>query len=440
MPIHALNALRVFKESEAPPAPSGPVVVNKPARAQTAVGKSDGTAAKLARVSPATLAQPSEAALDKQIEKKLNGDEPLLERVKAIFTSYEDKENFLKNLQAVRELYKQGNIEFHDIRDPSSILRRLAFQFTFIGFSPPIEPVFKLKCRGFLPEDLIEKDARSAGQAKYCDHLNYRIDILDIDENRFIVNGKNPIIPREIVEDFETAHVVQFYLRDCLGINSNHRVDLSEFNMFDMFAELPEHLKTYLYKSIDEPDSQMKARPRFRFDSAAHKAASSIEHQIFKKLKDWKRKELVHKENLPQCLRAYTVIFSLVNPKEIPRDNFPLKYLVCVFKKCKDSVEEQNIVKLFSDDQNTDFFKKIELKEEDLELMKSLIKKMIRNSAKNKSSLYEEATKLASPILEQQQKFTDRVVASILSINDPKTLFEVAKKTIENGGYVLPKN
>ena len=132
MPIHALKALKVFEESGVPSVPSGRVVVNKPARAQTSVGKSDGTAAKLARVSPVTLAQPSEAVLDKQIEKKLKSDEPLLTRVKAIFTSYEDKKNFLDNLEAVKELYKQGNIEFHDIRDPSSILRRLAFQFAFI--------------------------------------------------------------------------------------------------------------------------------------------------------------------------------------------------------------------------------------------------------------------------------------------------------------------
>lgn len=437
-----LDAIRAFEKLKAPQS-SGPAsAVAVASERLPLTSTSDGTAAQLARISPVDL---DTTNIDKQIEEKLKGDELLLQRVKTIFTSLDDKKNFLNNLDAVEKLHKNGNIEFHEIRDPSSILKRLAFQFTFIGFSSPIDPPFKLNCLGFIQK--ADPNATHSGSCSRNEYLNYGVSILDNDENRFLLDGVKPVFPRELVEDAELAHVTQHYLKDLLGIKQENLLIPEQFLMF---MEIPEHLKILFYKSLQEPGFDMSQGLKLGEGGLlmdGHLSAKPVSDQLITKLLDWENRGLIERKDLPQCIRAYTVISSLVNPKEICiegneqiRQLFMhlVSSLTAEINEHKES-KVLDIEKLLS--KYSDIFKSRGLQEGDL----TLIREVAANMSKDTDGVQEKALELnklaplLAPFNEQHQQFMDRLINSVLSIDDPKTLFEVAAKTIEDGGYVPPK-
>ena len=456
-----LNVVKAFGELKAPQV-SGPAtaILDTPI-SQTLTVASDGTVDKLARVSPLALTQLPEAEIDKQIEEKLKSDEPLLQRVKAIFTSLDDKKNFLSNLDEVEKLHSSGNIKFREvfeIRDPSSVLRRLAFQFTFIGFSSPVDSAFKLRCVGY-PQKMLP-EATHRGTCSRDSYLYYWITTLDNDESRFVLDGTKPVFPRELVEDAEVAHVVQYYLKDLLGIKQENLISPDQFVMF---MEIPEHLKVLFYKSLQESDFDMSQGLSLGtgvgFFMEGHLNAKPVSDRLITKLLDWEKRNLINRKDLPQCIRAYTVIFSLVDPKEICIEGneqirqlmiflerlliFPERLLISEVDESK-TLRVQEIEKVLRNHSNT--FKARGLQESDFALIREVAANLSKSSGdlQSKTLEFNKLGPVLTPICEQQkqfeQEFINRIRSSILSIDDPKTLFEVARKTIENGGYVPPKD
>ena len=414
--------------------------------AQALTSTSDKHQLKAARVSPVALSSLSETDLDKQIEEKLKGDEPLLKRVRAIFTSLDDKKNFLSNLDEAEKLHRDGNIEFYDIRDPSSILRRLAFQFTFIGFSSTIDSAFKLRCIGYSQE--MSPEVTNGGACNRVSYLNYWISILDNDENRFLLNGPKPIFPREIVEDAEIAHAVQRYLKDLLGVKEENLIAPDQFVMF---IEIPEHLKILFYKSLQDSEFDMSQGLSLGtgvgFFMEGHLNAKPVSDRLITKLLDWEKRNLIKREDLPQCIRAYTVIFSLVNPKEICIEgNKEIRQLIRDLGSLLIAEIEEHKESKIQDVENiltnhSDIFKARGLKESDFELIRTTSAILAKCSdMQEKAAEWNKLAPILRTFFEEQKQFTDRTVSSILSIDDPKTLFAVATNTIENGGYVPLKD
>ena len=210
-----------------------------------------------------------------------------------------------------------------------------------------------------------------------------------------------------------------------------------------MFAEIPEHLKVLVYKSLQDANFDVSQGIQFNPPSIQHLIAKPVSNQLITKLLDWEKRNLITRTDIPQCIRAYTVIFSLIDLKEICiEDNKEIRQLVrdlssllgAEVKEHKES-KIQDIENLLTN--HPDIFKTRGLKESDFELIRKTSAKIANcYDIQEKVDEFDELTPILVTLFEQQKQFQDRVVNSVLSIDDPKTLFEVARKTIENGGYV----
>ena len=90
---------------------------------------------------------------------------------------------------------------------------------------------------------------------------------------------------------------------------------------------------------------------------------------------------------------------------------------------------------------HSDIFKARGLKESDFELIRTTSAILAKCSdMQEKAAEWNKLAPILRTFFEEQKQFTDRTVSSILSIDDPKTLFAVATNTIENGGYVPLKD
>ena len=284
-------------------------------------------------------------------------------------------------------------------------------------------------------------EVRITGMCEKIDHLDYQINILDNDKCESVVSDKELAYWRDLVEDAEPAHVVQHYLKDLLGI-----YDAESFYSKGMFMEIPEHLKILLYVFLGEYGSKLRKIPTLKMkdeldlEQGAHREAAPVSIKIIEKLNKWEARGLIKREDLPQCVRAYTIIFSLVNPREIFDEGNSQIYMLIDYCKAlcfeesdkgKRSIAE-NIKNLLS--KHSKALRKKGFKDSDFALIKQIIKIVVNNFTPT-VSIAQRFVELTNPINRQQYEFTSRVVKSVLSIKDPKTLFEVAAKTIENGGF-----
>lgn len=431
--------------------------------------------------------------LDLRISEQFTGDEALLKRIRTVFKSKEDKEALLTFRQGLRELHLNGNIKFQIPNltpNEDFYLNRMVFELVFIGARPPLKPFEMLwlepKPHSYLWNERTEAEFIGNKKLDYTAVI-YLDRLKNTQEVDFAISA-------------ESAHLAQDYLRDSFNLRQDGVIVKAVLYGLD---EAPEHLKVNLYSFIENPHRI------FPWSVSIGDSGTTVGHQYGSR---WAKKAmaqllkwaLIDKKikmiDIPQCIRAYTTLFSLVDRSKIslPENKVVRKFIGHFTKMLHELTlfSESGTLESFElddhlqkiGDLNT-YAEALEIKGFDIERLKRFIedvkklqlqykrfsytncgsykeasneirpKKTIRTIdcfsdigqqeictiedeglKKTTLGLIKEANSIKKtyidPIVQADKDFAEKVALEITSISSPQELLREAKKALVNGKYV----
>lgn len=262
------------------------------------------------------------STLDQEINAQFSKDAILLKRINYVFTTNEDKKVLLEIRKQLEKFSSNGDISIPiTFGDKDFYLNRMAFELTFIGVKLPLQP---FKMRWYEPlrgDELWDKDA--IAQFIRSKRFNYNGILYPL---RLRNEKENEL---DFAVSAESAHFAQDYLRDIFNHGEYEIVGRSVLYGLD---EAPEHLKKSLFDWIDNPQINYLFAHNLVGDlgvPAGHCYGSRWASGAMTNLLIWTTTDRMKTQEVAQCIRAYTILFSLVDCSKIssPENKFVRKFI-----------------------------------------------------------------------------------------------------------------